>query len=124
MKQILVVEDDPTLRSIVAQVLREEGYGVETAADGAEALAKVRNSPPDAVVCDFVLPGLDGGGFVEACRSDPVGQTVPIVIVSSVDAAATAARRLPVQGYLAKPFELEHLVATVNELSGATTQGG
>jgi CheY-like chemotaxis protein len=123
MKQILVVEDDPTLRSIVAQVLAEEGYAVETAGDGAEALAKVRGCPPDAVVCDFVLPGVDGRGFVEACRSDPVGQSIPIVIVSSVDAAATAARRLPVQGYLAKPFELDHLVATVKELAGARAQG-
>jgi CheY-like chemotaxis protein len=124
MKQVLVVEDDPTLRSIVAQVLRDEGYEVDTAADGAEALAKVREGPPDAVVCDLVLPGLDGPSFVEACRSDPVGRAIPIVLVSSVDAAATVARRLPVQGYLAKPFELEHLVATVGALAGATTKGG
>jgi CheY-like chemotaxis protein len=122
MRRVLVVDDNSALRGIVAEVLRDEGYGVDTAGDGAEALAKVREDPPDAVVCDLMLPVLDGPGFVEACRGDPVGRAIPIMLVSSVDTVATVARQLPVQGYLAKPFDLENLVATVDALASATAQ--
>jgi CheY-like chemotaxis protein len=92
--------------------------------DGAEALAKVRQQPPCAVLLDLVLPGVDGWAFVEACRRDPRGRAVPIAIISATDGAASAARRLPVQGYLPKPFDLDRLAATVAALARGTAEAG
>jgi CheY-like chemotaxis protein len=110
MTRVLVVEDEPTIRTVVAEALREQGYTVDTAADGAEALARVRQRPPRAVLLDLMLPAMDGRAFVEACRRDPTGRAVPIAVMSAVDGAASAARRLPVQGFLRKPFDLAHLL--------------
>jgi CheY-like chemotaxis protein len=120
MTRVLVVEDEPTIRAVVAEALRERGYSVETAADGAEALATVRQRPPHVVLLDLVLPAVDGRAFVEACRRDPTARAVPIAVMSALDGAATAARRLPVQGFVRKPFDLERLAATVASLAGAT----
>jgi two-component system response regulator MprA len=116
MKRVLVVEDEPTIRAVVSEALQDEGYTVETAADGGEALAKVRNDPPDAVVLDLVLPATDGQAFVEECRSEPSGQSLPIAVMSAMDGAARIARRLPVQAFVRKPFDLAHLLEMVEAL--------
>jgi CheY-like chemotaxis protein len=116
MKRVLVVDDEPTLRSVVAEALSDQGYTVETAADSAEALAKVRQHSPDAVVLDLVLPPTEGPAFVEGCRREPTGRAVPIAVMSAMDGAASAAQQLPVQGFVRKPFDLERLLEVVEAL--------
>jgi CheY-like chemotaxis protein len=96
---------------------------VETASDGAEALAKVLQHSPRAVLLDLVLPALDGRAFVEACRRDPMGRAIPIAVMSAADGVASATRRLPVQGFLPKPFDLDCVVATVDALARDVAEG-
>jgi CheY-like chemotaxis protein len=123
MTCVLVVEDEPVIRQVVAEALRDAGYLVETASDGAEALAKVQQHSPRAVLLDLVLPAMDGRAFVEACRRDPMGRAIPIAVMSAADGVASAARRLPVQEFLPKPFDLDCLVATVDALVRDTAEG-
>lgn len=111
---VLVVDDDPVLRDLVADLLREQGYRVATAADGAEAVRVARLSRPDLVLMDYEMPALDGLAATREIRSLP-GRPVPVVMISSRDDAATraAARAAGIERYLVKPVSLDALQAIV-----------
>src|SRR3712207_4020930 len=83
MKRILVVDDDPSISYTVSDILREEGYQVEAAPNGREALRKMRELLPDAVLLDLMMPVMDGWAFARACRQEPTYQDVPIVVMSA-----------------------------------------
>src|SRR5688572_22393383 len=78
--RVLLVDDEPILREAVGFNLRREGYVVETAGDGLEALAKARAQPPDAIVLDIMLPALDGFQVVRTLRAE---SHVPILVLSA-----------------------------------------
>ena len=80
---ILVAEDDSGLRKLMVLRLRGAGYQVATACDGVEALEKARQSPPDAIVSDVVMPRLNGFKLCQAVRQDPLLASVPVVLTSS-----------------------------------------
>lgn len=109
---ILVVDDDPSLRQLLDEVLVDEGWRVVQAADGVEALDHLRRSPVDLVVVDLHMPRCDGWSFVETLRQqdDP-----PSVIVTSghLDAAPDSRHDAFIDGFLAKPFSLDALCAAV-----------
>jgi len=79
-ERILVVEDDPTVAEVVTRYLAREGYRVETVADGASALDRALASPPDLMVLDLMLPGMDG---LEVCRRLRAALPVPIVMLTA-----------------------------------------
>jgi CheY-like chemotaxis protein len=115
---VLVVDDDPVIRSTVAELLRDEGYWVDEAADGAEALrvAGAGDSLPDAIVLDLMMPVLDGWAFVDRFRAVPRGPEVPIVVMSATHGLHESAERLRAMGVravMAKPFDVEALIAIV-----------
>jgi CheY-like chemotaxis protein len=68
---MLVVDDELDIRNIVEQVLQDAGYGVATAANGAEALNRLREQRPDGIILDLNMPVMDGKAFLSACRADP-----------------------------------------------------
>ncbi|MDP9469617.1 MAG: response regulator [Chloroflexota bacterium] len=72
MKMVLVVDDEPVIRDLVADVLRDEGYAVVTAADGREGLDLLARERPDLVLMDVMMPGLDGREAYLAMRSRPI----------------------------------------------------
>jgi two-component system response regulator HydG len=112
---VLVVEDDAMIRSLLAEVLRDEGYTVETAADGAAALAVVRRWPPDVILLDLNMPVLDGWGFLTAYRREPA----PRARIGATSATVNAAQWAEVAGadaFLAKPFDLDAVLALVHDL--------
>jgi CheY-like chemotaxis protein len=114
--RVLVVDDDPVIRSTVAELLLDEGYEVDQAADGAEALATVGRSAPDVIVLDLMMPVLDGWAFVERCRELPVARDVPIVVMSATHSLHESAERLHAMGVravVAKPFDVDALIAIV-----------
>jgi CheY-like chemotaxis protein len=116
MPQILVVEDDDAIRCLVSEVLRDDGYDVCEAANGAEAIAFVGNHRPDLIVLDLMMPVMDGWAFVEACRRTPYCVGVPIVVTSASHDLPRTAERLRSYGVrtcLAKPFDLDGLLALV-----------
>jgi CheY-like chemotaxis protein len=114
---VLVVDDDPMLRLIIAEVLEDAGYVVEAAADGAEALEKVRDHPPAALLLDLMMPVMSGWRFMETCRAEALCPDVPVLIMSAGHRAAVA-EYLGARGFLAKPFDIERLVAEVGRLVG------
>jgi CheY-like chemotaxis protein len=128
MPQILVVEDDPAIRELVSEVLRDDGYEVREAGNGAEALDKLRDAPPDLIVLDLMMPVMDGWTFVEECRRQDWCGEVPIIVTSaSHDLPRTAdhLRELGVRTCLAKPFDVDALLALVERYapSGYATTG-
>jgi DNA-binding NarL/FixJ family response regulator len=117
-KQLLVVDDDPSLLLAVSETLRAEGYEVVTARRGAEALVRVAESLPDLIISDIRMPGMDGYALVRNLRTAPRSRLVPIVFLTAKDETAdrVAGFRTGVDAYLTKPFEPEELSAVVSSI--------
>ncbi len=123
MKLVLVVDDEPTIRELIADVLAEWGYRVETAANGTAALQLMSRQLPDAIVLDLMMPRLNGTGFIQLKRLNPRFDPIPILLVTAAFGAAEAAEQLGAQACLTKPFELDDLVAVVDRLVGQPPPG-
>jgi two-component system OmpR family response regulator len=115
MARILVVDDDPAIREVVGFALGRAGFETVEAADGKAALERFVASPPDLVVLDVLMPGLDG---IEVCRELRRQGTVPILFLSSKDDEVDRIVGLEIGGddYLVKPFSPRELVARVRAL--------
>ena len=116
MKRVLVVEDDRATLDLVAFFLRQSGYAVETAADGAAALEKMRRTPPDAVLLDLVLPDMGAEALATACRQVAWPSGVPVALMTCSPERA-ALDDLPVEAVIEKPFELDELSSTIRGLT-------
>ncbi len=116
--RVLVIDDEPTIRELIAEALREVGYEVRAAGNGVEGLQILHGWRADAVVLDLMMPRLDGFGFVELLRLNPRLASMPIVMVTAAYGAREAAERAGVQAVLTKPFEVDVLVDTVGQLAG------
>jgi CheY-like chemotaxis protein len=111
---ILVVDDDPNILDVVSELLDMEGYQVTTAANGAEALARLSETTPSLVLLDMRMPVLDGWGFIRAVRERGLSPVV-VVMTAAADARRWASE-IGAQGVLAKPFDLDELIAAVQRL--------
>src|SRR5687768_9834632 len=108
--RILVVDDESNARTALAELLRDEGYAVETAADGFKALPKLDDFGPDLVLTDLKMPGMDGIELMGKARlADPERVVVVMTAFGSVD-TAVAAMRQGATDYLTKPINVEELV--------------
>lgn len=116
---VLVVEDEPAIAAIAAEML-ETRYRVETAADGAEAVAKAHALKPAAVLMDVFLPGLDGLDATAALKAAPDTRDIPVILVSAHQGVADKVKALHVGAadYLAKPFDAKTLLARVAAVLG------
>jgi two-component system response regulator MprA len=112
---ILVVDDDDTIRETVAEALVLDGFNVQTARNGAEALALVRQQPPSGIVLDLMMPVMTGWQFLERCRAHHLCDGVPIVVMSAYSKLPEEAARLKlgVKGCIAKPFDLDVLLGAI-----------
>jgi two-component system response regulator MprA len=113
---VLVVEDDRAVRESLRRSLEFNGYRVSTASDGAEALAGISGTNPDAIVMDVMMPRLDGLETTRALRK--VGNRVPILVLTARDAVGDRVEGLDAgaDDYLTKPFALEELLARLRAL--------
>jgi two-component system response regulator MprA len=114
--RLLIVEDEAAVREAIARALETEGYELSLAEDGAQALAMVAQSPPDAIVLDVMLPGIDGLEVARRLR----GQRNPVPILMLTARAAVGDRVSGLDAgaddYLVKPFALEELLARLRAL--------
>lgn len=111
-RTVLVIDDDPGIVDLVSAALEDAGYGV-LAAMGQEALRVAHERRPDLVLLDMNMPGLDGAALSRRLRDDPATAAIPIVVMSAQTGLRAAAALLPGNDWLAKPFELPDLYATV-----------
>ena len=118
MMRVLVVDDEPMIRQLIADFLSEAGFTVAIAANGSEALRAMARNKPNAVVLDLMMPVLDATGFLELMRMNPRYARIPVVIVTAAYDAGEEAAKLGAQACLRKPFEMEELVETVARLIG------
>jgi two-component system response regulator MprA len=123
--KILVVDDERAVRDSLRRALELQGYQVELAADGAEALALLEaNGQPDAVLLDILMPGIDG---LEVCRRIRMsGNAVPVLMLTARDAVGDRVSGLDAgaDDYVVKPFALEELLARVRALLRRASPAG
>src|SRR3712207_6760603 len=117
MARVLVVEDERRLARLVARVLREEGYAVETVGDGRSALVRALAETFDVLVVDWMLPDLDGVQVIRRLRAAEVG--VPVLMLTARDEIEDRVEGLDAgaDDYLAKPFAFPELLARVRALT-------
>lgn len=113
--RVLVIEDDEGILKFLRRGLAYEGYQVDTAPDGPTGLSLARDNPPDLVVLDLMLPGMDG---LEVCRRLRAGGPVPILILTAKDTVNDRVMGLDMgaDDYMVKPFELDELLARIRAL--------
>src|SRR4030042_1811535 len=114
-ERVLIIEDEEKILDFLRRGLFYEGYRVETAADGTAGLNAARETPPDLVVLDWMLPGLDG---LEVCKRLRAGSEVPILMLTAKDAVSDRGQGLDAgaDDYLVKPFEFDELLARIRAL--------
>jgi CheY-like chemotaxis protein len=109
---VLVVDDDPDILEAICDILEGEGYGVARARHGAEALERLRERRPDLILLDLMMPVMDGLAFAHALRERRLDPEIPIVVISA-DGNPQKAASIGARGFLAKPFDIDALLAHV-----------
>lgn len=117
-KIILIAEDEPALRRMLATDLENEGYEVLSAQDGTAALAMVKNSPPDLIITDVLMPNMDGFSFYKELKKSKVTSEIPVLILTARGKMEDSFRVMGADDFVAKPFQSEDLVQKIKLLLG------
>ena len=116
MTTILVVDDEIAIVELLSNFLQEEGYQVVTAGNGEEGMSRLRTSRPDVVLCDLMMPVLNGREMCRKMQANPHYRSIPFVLMSAVIRAANFTD-CHYSALLAKPFDLDELLKMVTRLS-------
>ncbi len=124
MKRILVIEDERTLCEKLANALRLEGMKVDTAMDGESGLARAQEKPPDLLLLDIMLPGLDGLSICRILRRNPKTAQIPILMLTArgTEVDKIVGLETGADDYVLKPFSLGELLARIRALLRRTRQ--
>jgi len=117
-KKILIVDDEPDIVKTISMMLNLEGYEAIFAANGEDAIEKIRIDKPDLVILDVVLPGINGKEIAARLKEDSLYQKIPIILITAQmqKNELEALKKLPVDFYIAKPFDLQLLCSKIKEL--------
>ena len=119
MSRILIVEDHPTMREAMRLVLEREGFDIDEAADGDQALVAVRERAPDLVLLDMSIPGASGPEVLAAVKEDPATSHVRVIVVTATgEEGRAAALASGADHYFTKPFSPIALLQAVEEVIG------
>jgi DNA-binding response OmpR family regulator len=124
MPSVLIVDDEPDVRTVVGLSLEAEGFEVSTVPDGTAALASIAAAAPDAVLMDIMMPGMDGFELLSAMREAAVGQSARVVMMTCRTSERDHLRAwdLGADGYLTKPFDPGVLADLLQRLLGSTPE--
>lgn len=124
-KRVLVVEDDPLIMDLIAILLEREGHEVVRATTAEQGLASAEGRPPDLVLMDIALPGIDGLAATRALKSGPATRAVPVVALTAqaMRADAEAAARAGCDGFIAKPISTRAFLRQVAGFLGTADDG-
>jgi len=122
-KKILVIEDDPSALRLIKYTLQQEGYEVLTVPDGLKGLRKARSEPPDLIIIDIMLPGIDGFEVCHRLRVEPQTARLPILMVSAKSREIDKATGLAVgaNDYISKPADPSEIISRVGRLLAGKT---
>ncbi len=118
-KDVLVVDDDTALCEAICSALQSEGYSVEEASDGQQALQALSRSRPSLITLDLKMPHLDGHGVLRALKAHPAWSAIPVVVCAGHSPAATGVSPSDAAAFVEKPLRLEVLLSAVHRLIGA-----
>src|SRR3954469_20945787 len=111
--RILIVDDEANARAALSEILRDEGYATETAADGFKALGKLEEFTPDIILTDLKMPGLDGIAFMEKAKAAAPGAVFVVMTAFGTINSAVDAVKKGAENYLTKPLDFEALAAVI-----------
>jgi CheY-like chemotaxis protein len=116
---IILVDDDADIREALSEVLEDRGFQVRTASNGQDALTLLRSlsAPPSAILLDLMMPIMDGYGFLEQHRNDPVLAAIPVAIITAGHAVDRTRIDL-VTPIVPKPINVPKLCSTLHDLCG------
>jgi DNA-binding response OmpR family regulator len=125
-KTILIIDDDAFIRRPLEFILREEGFEPVTAVDGEDGLAKIRESRPDLVFLDVMMPGLDGFAVCAKVKADPRFASLPVILLSAKGQEGDRARGMAAGAtdFMSKPYSPSELVRRVREILSESGAGG
>ena len=119
-RKILVIEDEPAVQTLIFKQLKAQGFEVTVAGDGLDGLMKLESVKPDLIICDVMMPNLDGMEFVKAIKGHNNTQKIPVIFLtaktdprSMIDGINVGARF-----YVTKPFQLDDLLAKISRALG------
>lgn len=115
-KLVLVVDDDPDLRTMLDILLSSEGYEVVLAGDGQEALNLIARRMPQLILLDMRMPGMDGWAFAKIFH-EKFGHRVPIVVLTAAENAKARGLEADAEDYLEKPFNIDEVLEKVSRLA-------
>lgn len=115
MYSILIIEDEPALCCNIELILRMEGFDTRTAADGLSGLARISEKRPDLILCDIIMPEMDGHMLLSMLKNDAAMADIPFIFVTALGERSDVRRGMSsgADDYLTKPFTAEELVAAI-----------
>lgn len=116
-KTILIADDDANLVEVLAWALRDAGYATRSAATGQEAVEKAQRAPPDLVLLDLMLPGMNGFSVCQALREQAATASIPVIIITGMpgEFPRLTGVELGAVAYVQKPFSVPDLVARIGD---------
>ena len=118
-KPILVVEDHADLREMLTVLLESEGFAVQTATNGAEALERLDEARPALILLDLMMPVMTGDEFRQRQLADPRYRDVPVICMTAAHDGPTRAQRIHADEFFQKPLDFEQLISVVRTRVGA-----
>lgn len=115
-KTILVVDDDRMSLELVRRKLTDNGYTVTVATDGAMALGKLKEPPPDLIVLDVEMPEMNGYTFISEMKKIPEFKSIPVIMLTAHEETEPLFKRHGVRGYLIKPLDIQKLLDKITEV--------
>ena len=123
MPRILLVEDDSELSNVLSRFLQNNGYQVDAALDGLEAVEKLRSSKPDLIITDLSVPKVSGWELCKASKQDPATSRIPILVITGTRRGALEelmSLECGADEYIVKPFALDELLRTIQRWLGSS----
>ena len=116
-RSVLVVDDDADIRSVMCELLTDEGYEVQGASNGEEALATLASWRPSVILLDLMMPIMDGWTFLDNRQANRKIRCIPVIVMSASHTLSRGDERLAVSDVVAKPFEIDTMLTKVAALA-------
>jgi len=126
MPTVLVIEDEAPIRANLERLLKAEGYGVIAVGDGASGIAAARERRPDIIICDILMPGMDGYSVLGQLRADAETARIPLIFLTASADKDDRQRGIAsgARDYMTKPFKLAELLALLRKHLGGDSPKG